>query len=569
MRSEVIAAFGSLPRRIRGCAGVPRVAGGGALILLAPSLGWADRAEAAPKSGLAAPEEFPGAAAAASRPAVGDPDWATLARYDDGWARREAGRSGIGRREAAERLDAALEPGHQATAQLRRELEASQTGLQGFGIRADRLDAALTALEATRFAPTTRLMVSTYFTPGATRFGGTQDAPYPAGPDAAAIPANSRNAYPAANNSNWGATVVNYEVHLNLLTSFTGKDLLYTRLNTGNANRSAFSGNPYNLLTLDKSTAPRAGANVLDVTRLFYRFPIGREVTALVGPVARPTHEITALRPWFYGAEPGPPILDFFTLNGAPGTYNKATGAAVGAQWKQAVAEGRPYLAASASYVAPSSAAANTTDGDLGAGIAGRFSRGSLFGQVGIGGPGYVVAAAWRYGQCGLTFRRGTQFANQRQPCAPTGSDETAFSNNVALTAAWQPAAVGWLPSINLGWGASFLQQASALPVFISSASNIAESQSWSAALFWRNLLGSGHAAGFAVGQPTFVTRLRDGRTPQDGNYAWEAWMALKVSDHITLTPSLFYLSRPNGQFTAPGKTSNALGTVLVAHFRF
>ena len=539
------------------------------MILLASFLTCADGAGAAPQSGLAAPGEVPDTAAASSVPASADPDWATLARYDDGWARREAGRASIGRLEAAARLDAALEPGRQTTAELRRELDASQAGLLGFGSRADRLDAALSALEATRFAPTTRLMASTYFTAGAPYFGGSQDGPYPAGPDAAAIPERSRNAYPAANNANWGAAVVNYEVHLNLLTSFTGKDLLYTRLNSGNANRSAFSGNPYNLLTLDKSTAPRVGANVLDVTRLFYRFPIGREVTALVGPVARPSHEITALRPWFYGAEPGPPILDFFSLNGAPGTYNKATGAAVGAQWKQAVPEGRPYLAASASYVAPSSAAANTTDGDLGAGIGGRYSRGSIFGQVGIGGPGYVVAAAWRYGQCGLTFRRGTQFANQRQPCAPTGSGETAFSNNVALTAAWQPAAVGWLPSINLGWGASFLQQASALPVSTNSASNIAESQSWSAALFWRNLLGHGHAAGFAVGQPTFVTRLRDGRTPQDGNYAWEAWTALRVSDHITLTPSLFYLSRPNGQYTAPGKTSNAIGTVLIAHFRF
>lgn len=127
-----------------------------------------------------------------------------------------------------------------------------------------------------------------------------------------------------------------------------------------------------------------------------------------------------------------------------------------------------------------------------------------------------MVAAAWGYGQCGLTFRRGTQFANQRQPSAPAGSDETASSNNVALTTAWQPAAVSWLPSISLGWGASFLQQASALPIDYNNASNIAESQSWSAALIWRNLLGSGHAASFAVGQPTFVTRLRDGRTPQE-----------------------------------------------------
>jgi hypothetical protein len=39
--------------------------------------------------------------------------------------------------------------------------------------------------------------------------------------------------------------------------------------------------------------------------------------------------------------------------------------------------------------VAPSSATTTTTtDGDLGAGIGGRFSRSRLFGQVGIGGSG-------------------------------------------------------------------------------------------------------------------------------------------------------------------------------------
>ena len=511
------------------------------------------------------------AATAGATPAAAadGPLWTEIARYDDGWARQEEGRRAVERQEAVQRLNGALEPGRQDALELRQGFAATAPELSQLGARAGRLDAALAGLEATRFAPTTRLVVSTYFTPGAIHFGGSQGEPYPAGADAIGIPARSRNAYPAANNAQWGAAAFNYEIHLNLLTSFSGKDLLYTRLNSGNANRSPFAGNPYNLLALDKSTAPRLGANAVEVTRLFYRFPIGRQITALVGPLARPTHEITALRPWFYGADPGPPILDFFALNGAPATYNKAAGAAVGAQWKQQVPEGRPYLAASASYVAPSADNANTADALQGAGIGGRLSRASLFAQVGVGGPGYVVAAAWRRGQCDLNIRRGTQFANQRQPCAPGGSGETALSNNLALTAAWQPAPGGWLPSINLGWGASVLQQSTAIPVAYNSASNIAGTQSWSAALLWRNLLGSGHVAGFAVGQPTFVTRLRDGRTPQDGNVAWEAWVALRVSDHITLTPSLFYLSRPNGQYTAPGKTSNALGTVLVAHFRF
>lgn len=502
-----------------------------------------------------------------------EPDWSQLARYDDGWARAEDGRATIERRQAVERLNGALDNVRRASDGLRRQQAADAAALQGLGGRGERLNAALEALAATRFSPTTRLAVSTYFTPGAVHFGGDQSGPYPAGPAASTIPAGSRNAYPAANNAAWGAAVFNYEIHVNLLTSFSGSDLLYTRLNSGNANRSPFGGNPYNLLLLDKATSPRNGADALEVTRLYYRFPLNGQVTALIGPLARPTHEITALRPWFYGAEPGPPILDFFSLNGAPATYNKAAGAAIGAQWKQKVPEGRPYLAVSASYVSPVAGNADTTDAALGGGIAGRYSRASLFGQVGVGGPGYVVALAWRQGQCGLNVRRGTQFANQRQPCAPAGSGETALSENVALTAAWQPSHAGWIPSINLGWGMSSLRQEAMLPLdpaaAYNAAANIAQTRSWSAALLWRNLLGRGHAAGLAVGQPTYVTRLRDGRSPDDSNVAWEAWTALRMSDHITLTPAIFYLSRPNGQYTAPGRSSNALGTVLVAHFRF
>ena len=39
-----------------------------------------------------------------------------------------------------------------------------------------------------------------------------------------------------------GATVFNYDVRLNLETSFTGKDLLYTRLRSGNFSDSPFGG---------------------------------------------------------------------------------------------------------------------------------------------------------------------------------------------------------------------------------------------------------------------------------------------------------------------------------------
>ncbi|MFM7267006.1 MAG: hypothetical protein ACKOZT_00250, partial [Cyanobium sp.] len=339
---------------------------------------------------------------------------------------QDEGDGAIARSRAAQQLDAALLRLNQASGALDRERQEAAAERELLWGRAGRIEGALAALAGRRFSPTSRLMVSTYFTPGAVHFGGDQAGSYPAGPLAAPIPLRSRNAYPAANNAAWGAAAFNYETNINLLTSFSGSDLLYLRLNSGNANRSAFGGNPYNLLLLDKATAPRNGPDTLELTRLYYRFPLNREITALFGPLARPTHEITALRPWFYGAEPGPPILDFFTLNGAPATYNKATGATLGAQWKQSVPEGRPYLAVSASYVAPAADNANTADALHGAGIGGRLSRASLFAQAGVGGPGYVVALAWRQGQCDLNVRRGTQFANQRQPCAPAGSGETA-----------------------------------------------------------------------------------------------------------------------------------------------
>lgn len=128
--------------------------------------------------------------------------------------------------------------------------------------------------------------------------------------------------------------MVNDKMHLNLLTSFTSKNLRYTRLNSGNAKSSSLGGNPFNLLVLDKITSPRAGPNIMEIPRFYYHFPIGGDLSVLLGPRARPSQELSAIRPWFYGAETSPPILDFFSLHGAPATYNKATGGRQSWRWR-------------------------------------------------------------------------------------------------------------------------------------------------------------------------------------------------------------------------------------------
>jgi hypothetical protein len=488
------------------------------------------------------------------------------------------------RYEAAALLNACLDRITEVTDELKRLMAEFEKELAVLKGRVDGLEAKVGELEATQFSTTTKLQGDAVFVLGAAAFGGSQDA------DSRANGAGGNARKYGKNNAKaYGATVFNYDVRLNLSTSFTGKDLLYTRLRAGNFANSPFSGQPYNLMALDRAFSANSaslsgnGNDLVAIDRLYYRFPLSSEFTALVGAKARNT-EFLAVSPSFYKSD----ILDLFTLHGAPATYNKATGAMAGLMWKQKVAKGKPYLALSSSYVAPRADSGNPNEG----GIMTDASGGSFTTQIGLASPQWSLAAAWRYGQCDNNgdrmTRRGTEFARQRLNCswsagkledgspAATGA---AYTNNFALTAAWQPKQGGtWVPSISAGWGISSITQA----YFVEeqdygSRNNINQSQSWQVGLQWSDAFAKGNAAGMAVGQPTFVTGLDNNNcdddggcgAPNDGNYAWEWWYRFQVTDNISITPALFYLSRPNGQYTANGETNNVLGGLIQTQFKF
>ncbi|PSB35829.1 iron uptake porin [Aphanothece minutissima] len=485
------------------------------------------------------------------------------------------------RYEAAALLNACLDRITEVTDELKRLMAEFEKELAVLRGRVDGLEAKVGELEATQFSTTTKLQGEATFVIGANSFGGNQSLPNPA----VGVPAAAANAFPANNRRNWGATVFNYDVRLNFLTSFTGKDLLYTRLRSGNANNSPFNGQPYNLMALDKLTAPTAGADTVFIDRLYYRFPIGRDFTAMIGPKARAT-EFLAISPWFYKSE----ILDVFTLHGAPGAYNKATGSTFGLMWKQNVPKGKPYVAISTAYVAPVADNGNPSQG----GLLNERSRGTWTTQAGIAGKQWRFAVAWSYVQCGQNFRRGTSFAQPAVGCPSINNNflgseaygnSAAYANNFATTFAWQPRKSGWIPSISLGWGYNALTQPALNPVLaringinvpvrdtvptFNQSANRGASQSWSVGLQWTDVFAKGNEAGMAVGQPVFTTSLRNGETPQDGNFVWEWWYKFQVTDNISVTPALFYLSRPNGQFTTAGQSSSVLGGLVQTQFRF
>ena len=153
----------------------------------------------------------------------------------------------------------------------------------------------------------------------------------------------------------------------------------------------------------------------------------------------------------------------------------------------------------------------------------------------------------------------------------------------VGISAYWQPSNSGWIPSISLGWG---LNSYTYSPIFVTTISisgstsfklpdfDGAQSQSWYVGLQWTDVFIKGNSAGMAVGQPTFLTKAGDNANinANDGQYAWEWWYKFQVTDNISVTPAIYYLSAPLGQLQRGGGGSDDFsnfGGLLKTTFKF
>ena len=492
-----------------------------------------------------------------------------VAGYPDGTFK---GKQALSRFEAAALLNACLDRVTEVTDELRRLQKEFAKELAVLKGRVDGLEAKVGKLEATQFSTTTKLQGDTYWSLGGLSFGGNNNA--------TTTGANGTNGT-TTNSSKYGGTTFNYDLRLNLSTSFTGKDLLFTRLRTGNFYNSGFAGNPYKLSSLDRAFGTSlATVDVFQLDRLYYRFPVGKELTFVVGPKMRNT-ETLAISPTYYGDLE---LLDFFRSHGAPAVYNRATGGGAAVIWKQSAKKGNPYFASSISFVAPNSYMADTTTAG---GIMNNNSQSNLTFQAGYQAAQWKATFGWRYGQCGQAVNRSadaTQAAGASETCPTNFNAATVDANSFALGLAWTPKKNGTIvPSISAGWGYSAYNQTGISTTSATSAvqntsgqlavSNIAATQSWSVALQWKDAFIKGNSAGMAVGQPSFVTSLRNGATPQDGNYAWEWWYKFQVTDNISVSPALFYLSNPSSAGASPTSTvntgANVFGGLVVAQFKF
>ncbi len=470
-----------------------------------------------------------------------------VAGYPNGTYR---GSRAMTRFEAAALLNACLDRITEVTDELKRLMKEFEKELAVLKGRVDGLEAKVGELEATQFSTTTKLSGLATFVVGANAFSGsainTGANTVNRAPNS--ITGKARTPVPLPN-----AATFNYDVQLTFDTSFTGKDLLRTNLRAGNFGSSVFGGDPHALALSELEIAfeEDAGPNIVAIDKLFYQFPVGQFTFTLGGRVGQ--EDMLALWPSVYPADT---VLNVMTVNGAPAAYSKNLGPGAGAWWQSG------GVSISANYVASNGQSGNPSVSaeDGGGGIGNKFSGATGSVQLAYQQEQWGLAAIWSYVQ------PETQFVPGTTPFTHSAIDHNinAKTNALGLSAYWQPLDSGWWPSVSIGWGINSTSYSAAQP-----AGSLSTSQSWMVGLQWTDVFQKGNDFGFAVAQPVFATALTGGVTPNDGNYVWEWWYKFQVTDNITVTPALIYLSRPLGEATPAGESFSQFGGLVKTSFRF
>ena len=145
--------------------------------------------------------------------------------------------------------------------------------------------------------------------------------------------------------------------------------------------------------------------------------------------------------------------------------------------------------------------------------------------------------------------------------CIDNGKRTGAESNNFSLHAFWKPEDSTIIPSLSAGIGHSYLSGDF-------SGKHVKTTSSWMVGLQWDDVFVEGNSLGGAIGQGQFVSSQNKG-TPDDGNYVMELWYNYQATDNISITPAIYWLSRPLGDHTPHRNTYGVLGGVIQTTFKF
>ncbi len=411
---------------------------------------------------------------------------------------------------------------------LQEEFAAELAALKG---RVTALEAKTATLEAQQFSTTTKLTGSVIFN-AAGGFGN----------DAALRTTFGADGNPTPTSPNTKNITLAGRARLNFNTSFYGRDLLFIRLQAANNQNNGAGQNP-NLtrLAFDENTN-----NTFELERLFYRFPVSKEVNVVVGTRVNIEDVLDVVNPDLASAESGS-ISRFARRD--PLVFRGQEGAGAGVRFKlnDQFAFNLAYLADSANNTAtPAAGSAAANPGANGGLFGGGYSASAqiLFAPIkpltlsfvyqrGFD-PSGTIGATGVGG--GLALAGGTGTAAANSPLFGLGST-AANSNRYGFFANFDLS-----PKISLNGRFSYANTRSV------GNGETADILSWLTSVTFKDLFLQGSQATLAFGQQPHVTggTVRDSRlTGFQSPYHLEAFYRFQLSKNISVTPGLITILNP------------------------
>lgn len=412
---------------------------------------------------------------------------------------------------------------------LQEEFAAELATLRG---RVDALDAKVTKLEAQQFSTTTKLNGELIFSTTAGSGG--------------------------PNNKSSNVTL-GYRTRLVLNTSFTGKDLLRTRLEAGNNLGS--TGDPSSLAALLGTNTARIGpgsgntvgtsapanspVNTFNLSVLDYKFPIfDGKVSLYVAPVSFPDEFFTVLSPVASNGQGS--ISRFGRFD--PLMRIAGTTSLFAFDWS---ITDKVRLQAGYGSSAPATASS---------GGAGGLFGGSTIALVQLllkpaDNLDTSITYANTYHQSGATTGTsslGTGLTSNESISGVTGSIR---ANSIAGNLAWKIT-----PKLTFHtWGTVIFADAV-------NASASTTFTSWITGLTLNDLFSEGSAGSILFGQPINRTSVSGAATLGAVNstpYHLELFYRYRVSKNISITPGVFWVFNPEGVSTNPTATVGVIRTTF------
>jgi len=331
-------------------------------------------------------------------------------------------------------------------------------------------------------------------------------------------------------------TTLTYMYTLNLNSSFTGDDLLYTRIKAGNT-VDVFASDATSGAYL---SAGKSGSGSLGVDKIWYQFPVGDSLQVWVGPRIE-NYYMLASAPSIYK-----PVTKQFANGGNASTYGSSTSPGFGVAWTQSVedpSEGR--FALSANYTGKGGA-------DATAGLLDDDSKEFFLTKIEYGTPKWQVSAAVAKKTNGDAF---DSYYHTTQ-----GQNYSTDITSIGLRAYWKPDETGSIPEVQLGYDTVSVDNAA--------VGDPDEMEAWMVGLGWKDLFIDGNRAGVAFGSRQAATSFNGTATTAEGakdNFVWEAYYTFKVNDGVSVTPAVFGGSDVDGATSG----SDVNGAVLLTEFRF